>query len=456
LLAFAALLFVAQERGYWQAGNLLGTAGWEARPPDLLQRVSLSRLGIEGNSDSFAPSVSADGQRVVFLSSADNLVEGDHNGYHDVFWYERSDGQISRLSVGVDGQEANGASSDAHISADGRFVVFVSEASNLVSGDTNGYEDVFLYDRQTGVTNIVSVAADGTQGDNRSLQPAISADGRFVAFVSLADSLADGDENGMSDIYVYSRETGRLELVSVASDGSAADDTSKHPAISADGRYVAFQSKATNLAEDDRNNMYDIFLRDRQAGVTELISRNTEGRVGNMESQRPSISANGRFVAFESWASDLVVGDENYWSDVFVADQETGVMEMVSVSSAGQQADDVNGGAVISADGRYVAFASLAGNLVPNDRNEMFDVYLHDRDEKSTRLISVNVNGWAGSGPSISPSLTSAGNYIVFDSVATDLVLNDKNERVDVFVFNAPAASETVQYSLYLPLAVGP
>ena len=455
MLLFVLALGVTHELGFWQSGSLLGTARWEARPADLVQRVSLSLLGVEGNSDSFGPSISADGRFVVYLSTADNLVSDDSNGYQDVFLYDRTADEISRLTVGFNGAEADGMSSDAHISRDGRYVVFVSEASNLVASDSNGYADVFLFDRESGQIRLVSVAADGTQGDERSLQPAITADGRYVSFVSLAENLSEDDDNDVSDVYVYDGDSGSLEMVSVNNDGEQSNATSKHAAISADGRYVVYQSKATNLVTGDGNNMYDIFLRDRQQGVTELVSRNLEGGVGNLESQRPSIADDGRFVVFESWANDLVAQDENYQSDVFVADRQAGSMELVSVGNDGQQADHVNGGATISGDGRYVAFSSLAGNLVTNDGNQMFDVYVRDRLFGDTRLISIGLNGQAGSGASISPSLSVSGNYIVFDSVATDLVVNDSNERVDVFVFNAPGAAGTASQTIYLPFASG-
>lgn len=456
LLLFFALLVMTNGAGWWQAGNLLGTARRDVRSPDLLQRVSLNRLGTEGNSDSFAPSISADGRFVVFLSTADNLVEDDANGLQDVFLFDRTTQAVTRVSVGVDGSEADGPSSSAQISRNGRFVAFVSEAANLVEGDKNGFADVFLYERESGRIRMVSVGAGGVQGDNRSMQPALSADGRFVAFVSLAENLAPEDENGVSDIFVADMETGTLELISVNDAGEQANDTSKHAAISANGRIVAFQSKASNLSPEDHNGMYDIFVRDREQGETELVSRALSGGAGSSESQRPSLSNNGQFVAFESWADDLVAGDENYQSDVFVLDRQTGVMELASVSSEGEQADHVNGGAAISGDGRTVAFSSLAGNLVGNDENRMFDVYLRDRVAGQTRLISLNLNGVAGSGSSISPSLTASGNYIVFDSVAPDLVADDDNGRVDVFIFHTPAPGGVLAPVVYLPLAVGP
>lgn len=455
VLLLVVALAATHLAGWWQVGRLVGTARWEARAPELLQRVSLSRVGAEGNNDSFAPSISADGRYVVFLSTADNLVDEDHNDYQDVFLFDRAESEVMRLTVGYDGSEANGPSSEARISRDGRFVVFVSDASNLTAGDDNGHSDVFLFDRRSGQVQMVSAAADGEQGNGRSVQPAISGNGHFVAFVSLAENLVEGDHNQASDVFVYDVAAQSLALASINSAGEQSNATNKYAAISADGRYVVFQSKATNLADGDQNTVYDIYLHDRRHGVTELVSRGLSGGAANHESQRPSISDDGRFVVFESWASDLVDGDGNFYSDVFLADRESGRMQIMSVGNEGQQADNVNGGAVISGDGRYVAFSSLAGNLTPNDFNRMFDVYVRDRVAGDTRLVSVNMDGQAGSGSSISPSLTAGASYIVFDSLATDLVNSDDNGRVDVFIFNSPDPGGTASQMLFLPMFVG-
>lgn len=456
LLALLTLSYFALQRGWFTSALLSGTARWEARPEEMLQRVSLSRLGVEGNLDSFAPSISADGRYVVFLSIADNLVDGDTNGYQDVFLYDREANEVTRISVGVEGQEANGISSDARISSDGNYVVFVSEASNLVVSDTNHYVDVFLYERTSGALHMISVSPDGVQGDDRSLQPAISADGSAVAFVSLSDSLSNADVNGFSDIYVYNVADGSLDLISVSDDGQQAEGTNKYPAISADGRFVAFQSKAANLAAGDNGQTYDIFVRDRQEGHTELISFTPQGGVGNLDSQRPSISDDGRFVAFESWASNLLEGDANNFSDVFVTDRVAGTVQIVSVSNDKEQANHVNGGAVISGDGRTIAFSSMASNLVTNDFNGTFDVYVHDRIQSNTSLVSINLRGEAANGTSISPSLSAGGNNIVFDSLAADLVSNDTNERLDVFIFRGTHSTETERHTLYMPLMMTP
>src|SRR5205814_1263965 len=196
-------------------------------------------------------------------------------------------------------------------SADGRFVAFAAWARNLAPGDTNGFGDVFVHDRGTGVTERLSVDGAGTEANDTIHQPAISADGRFVAFVSAATNLVPGDTNGLSDVFVHDRRTRRTERVSVDSAGTQADGASASPALSADGRFVAFSSSATNLVPGDTNGQADVFVHDRRTGTTERVSVDSAGTGANGWSERPSISADGRFVAFCSYATNLVPRDTN-------------------------------------------------------------------------------------------------------------------------------------------------
>jgi Ca2+-binding RTX toxin-like protein len=230
----------------------------------------------------------------------------DTNGTYEIFCHDRQTGQTERVSVASDGTQGNDGSWVTSISADGRFVAFSSMASNLVPGDTNGREDVFVHDRQTGQTERVSVASNGTQGNRDSYAGSISADGRFVVFVSEAANLVQGDTNGTRDIFVHDRQTGRTERVSVASDGTEGNRGSEAPSISADGRFVVFHSEASNLVPGDRNGCADIFVHDRQTGRTERVSMASDGTEGTNYSYDPSISADGRFVAFRSLAINLV------------------------------------------------------------------------------------------------------------------------------------------------------
>ena len=227
------------------------------------ERVSVASDGTGGNDNSCRASVSADGRFVAFQSLASNLITGDTNGEDDIFVHDRQTGETSRVSITSDGAEGNGDSFWPSISADGRFVAFRSPGSNLVPGDTNGAEDIFVHDRQTEKTTRISVAWDGTQANGDSYYTCISADGRFVAFPSSASDLVTGDTNGCADAFVHDRQTGQTTRVSVASDGAQGNDHSDGPSISADGQCVGFTSYASNLVPDDTNGERDVFVHDR-------------------------------------------------------------------------------------------------------------------------------------------------------------------------------------------------
>jgi Tol biopolymer transport system component len=256
---------------------------------------------------------------VAFQSTASNLVSGDTNGKYDIFVHDRQTGATTRVSVSSNGSEGNSNSYSPSISSDGSYVAFDSNASNLVPGDTNENYDIFVHERQTGATSRVSVGSDGSEGNGRSSNPSISADGRYVAFNSDAGNLVPVDTNGDYDVFVHDRQTGATSRVSVSSDGSEGNSYSLFPVISADGRYVAFASNAGNLVPGDTNGIYDIFVHDRQTGATSRVSVSSDGSEGNDSSARPSISADGRYAVFSSVAGNLVSGDTNGFEDVFVA-----------------------------------------------------------------------------------------------------------------------------------------
>src|SRR5881409_3649136 len=312
-------------------------------------RVSVASGGTEGDDASLGSALSADGRFVAFDSAATDLVAGDTNGVSDVFVHDRQTGTTERVSVASGGAQGNGSSGligfafPPALSADGRFIAFVSFATNLVAGDTNAANDVFVHDRLTGTTERVSVASGGTEGNDASLGFALSADGRFVAFESAATDLVAGDTNGVSDVFVHDRQTGRTERVSVASGGAQGNGNSGligfafPPALSADGRFIAFVSFATNLVAGDTNGATDVFVHDRLTGTTERVSVASGGTEGNDASLGPALSADGRFVAFQSDATNLVAGDTNGATDVFVHDRQTGATERMSVASSGTQ-----------------------------------------------------------------------------------------------------------------------
>jgi Tol biopolymer transport system component len=293
--------------------------------------------------------------------------------------HDRRTGKTTRVSVASDGTGANFNSYSPALSADGRFVAFDSWASNLVDDDTEGWSDIFVHDRRTGKTTRVSVANNGTKGDSSSFDPAISADGRFVAFSSFASNLVTDDTNAAPDVFVHDRKIGQTTRVSVATGGGQANNYSVVPQLSGDGRYVAFGSDASNLVADDTNGAGDIFVHDRQTGRTTRVSVATGGAQANALSFSPAISANGRYVAFSSFASDLVTDDTNGAPDVFVHSLQTGQTTRVSVANSGTQGDSSSFYPAISADGRFVAFSSFASNLVPDDTNNELDIFVRDR-----------------------------------------------------------------------------
>lgn len=343
--------------------------------------VSVDSTGNLGNNFSNEPAISVDGRYVAFRSLADNLVSGDKNEHVQLFVHDRQTGSTEIVSKDSNGNLGNSSSGQVAISADGRFVAFQSLASNLVPGDTNNKADIFVRDRKTGSTEIVSKDSNSKLGNSHSAQPAISSDGRFVAFESTADNLVTEDKNGMTDIFVHDRKTGATKIISKDSNGKLGNSYSDEPAISADGRFVAFRSAATNLVAGDINDKEDIFVHDRKTGSTKIMSVDSKGKLGNDHSDQPAISADGRYVAFESLADNLVPGDINGTGDAFVHDRQTGITKIVSVDSAGKQQE--NGGRcftpAISDNGRYVAFESEASNLVPGDTNGKSDVFVHDR-----------------------------------------------------------------------------
>jgi TolB protein len=318
---------------------------------------------------------------VAFTSDAADLVADDANGRLDVFVRDRRTGATERVSLGTGGAEGDGDSFEPAISADGRFVAFTSRADDLVAGDTNGLPDTFVRDRQAGATRRVNVGPGGAQADAFTFAPAISGDGRFVAFQSEAATLVAGDTNGAADVFVRDQRAGATERVSVSSGEAQGDGPSGQPSISADGRRVAFTTRATNLVPGDASPRDDVLVRDRRAGTTRRVNvRSGGGGQANGVSSQPAISADGRVVAFLSSATNLVRGDTNRAADVFVRDLATGgATRRASVTSAGGQADGGSSNPAVSGDGRSVAFDSTAANLVAGDSNGAADVFVRTR-----------------------------------------------------------------------------
>jgi len=407
------------------------------RLPDfqtILTRVSVSSLGKEGDRFSINPSISADGRFIAFESTATNLVPGDTNNNSDVFVRDRLTEITTRISVNSTGNQGNFDAFNPAISADGRFVAFESNSTNLVPGDTNNTSDIFLHDRLNGSTTRVSVDSTGQEGDRPSLNPSISADGRFVAFESNSTNLVPGDTNNNSDIFIRNIETNTTTRVSVNSTGNQGNIGSFNPSISAQGPWVVFDSLADNLVAGDTNSTRDIFLHEIPTNTTNRVSVNSSQNQGNLGSISAAITPDGRFVAFESNASNLVTGDINGTSDIFVHDRLTNTTSMASINSTGDRANRSSFKPSISADARFVAFDSLADNLAATDTNGTNDIFVRDRDTATTTRISVNSENQGADITSFNPAISASGNVVAFDSFATNLVPQDTNSSRDVFI----------------------
>jgi Tol biopolymer transport system component len=356
------------------------------RATNTLERVSIRSNGAQGNDDSTRPALDAAGNRVAFDSSASNLVSGDTNQQLDVFVHNRTTHRTQRVSVSSDEAQANGSSHSPSIA--GRFVTFISSAPNLVPDDTNGAEDVFVRDLVAGTTERVSVSSTGAQGNSSSTAASISAGGRYVAFSSFASNLVPGDTNGAFDSFVHDRQTGLTERVSVNSAEIEGNAMSVDPSVSRNGRFVALYADATNLVADDTNDRTDIFVRDRLLGTTERVSVSSGEQQANGSSPEPGvrgftasgpdITPDGRYVAFFSSATNLVPDDTNTCPlffeepgtcpDAFVRNRAAGTTTRVSLFPDGTQSNERNSDPAISDDGLVVAFWSAAA-LVPDDTN---------------------------------------------------------------------------------------
>ncbi len=400
-------------------------------------RLNVSDLGVEANniSDGFKSHMSADGRYTAYSSKATNIISGDTNAVEDVFVYDRVSTTTERISVSTDGTEANGASSYPSISANGRYVVFESVATNLVANDTNGKKDIFIRDLILDTTTRISVATNSTEGDGDSTYSFISPDGKKVAFTSGSTNFVSGDTNGVTDIFVRDLESNETIRVSVASNGTEGNGLSLTPVMSYDGRYIVFPSDATNFAPSDTNTQRDVFLHDTQTGTTVRVSEGSNGEEGTGPNGPgdPAMSWDGRYIAFETTFANLVPGDTNGDWDVFVKDVSTGVLERVTLNDQGAQ---ITGGysyyeTYMSFDGRYIAFESGDPNIVTG-YTASYDIFVRDRVSSTTEIASINntcvpQGGW---GAGMSPS----GQYVQFMSWGTDLVSGDTNGIDDNFL----------------------
>ncbi len=347
------------------------------------------------------------------------------------------------MSAAQDGTVGNSQSGSPSISANRRYVAFDSFASDLVDGDTNGANDVFVRDLVEGTTVLVSVDAMGGPADSGSGDPAISADGRYVAFESAATDLVDGEDEPLtSDIFVRDLETSLTTAVSVDVDGAAPDGPSFSPAISAAGTRVTFWSGASDLVPGDANGFDDIFVRDLAAGTTERVSVSTTEGDSDQMSRDPDISADGTHVAFSSRANNLVAGDNNgFVVDIFVRDLAAGTTVRASVDAQDGDPADNSEGPTLSADGNFVAFFSRARDLLPERQGDFVqDIFVRDVAAGTTQLVTRDVQGGPPDANSSWPVITSTGEVVAFQSFADDLVKRDSNSASDAFVVRRSTA----------------
>jgi Tol biopolymer transport system component len=389
---------------------------------DTITRVSVDSAGAQASGISSSSSISGDGRFVAFLSSASNLVAGDGNALKDAFVHDRITGMTTRESLKPSGGEFHSRCVSTSLSFDGRFLAF-------------GLEDgpAFLRDLQAATTRRVSVDETGTPREG--YLPLVSSDGAGVVFLSRA-AIESYDTNGIYDVYFHDCATGRNKLMSVGATGQLGNSHSGYLggiAISADARFVAFGSGSTNLVPGDTNGASDVFLRDRALGTLERVNLDPSGGQASGGANYPSVSADGRYVAFSSGDAQLVPGDTNGKTDVFVRDRWLGRNELVSVDSLGLQASDVSFLPALSPDGRFVGFTSFSPNLIGSASTwspgppSGFCV----RD----RVLGTSTPIVAADGSALNADAMSAdGRSLSLSSLRPDLVPNDTNNFQDVFV----------------------
>ena len=424
--------------------GLLAVAGWVATAwaAPTTVRVSVKSNGTEVNADNDNPAISSDGRYIAF-ESVGAFTPGDTGTDGDVFVHDTQTGTTQRASVTSNGTEVNSAdgSEDASISADGNLVAFASDAA-LSPGDHNNALDVYVHDFSNGTTKRMSLTSNGSEVMADSENPSISADGRYVAFQS-DGALTPDDTNGVTDVYVRDRKTGTTRRVSLRAGGAQPTEDSTDPAISGDGRDIAFVTSDGHMtAQSDYGPSPllddDVFVRDMTANTTRRVSLKTNGTEAETNSQvasrLPAISANGNFVTFESQGG-FVPADTNGFDDVYIRNLKAKTTSLVSLRSNGTVANKDSGVAApapLSTNGRYVAFESVA-QLVPSDGNTDRDVYMRDRTAGTTTRISVKSNGTGVSANHQEPAISADGRYVAFASLGA-FTGGDSGNDFDVFL----------------------
>jgi Tol biopolymer transport system component len=429
-------------RGAWCVLMVLGVVA-TAGAQNTTTRVSVSAAGAQGNGSSDGAAVSADGRFVAFESIV-SFAPDDTNGERDIYIRDRVNGTTQRVSLGSSVVQAvGGPSVEPAISSDGRFVAFTSWATNLVLDDTNGFRDIFIRDRGIPTTFRVSVGFDGKPANDYSVHPSISADGRYVVFESYATNIVAGDTNNSPDIFLHDRKTLTTVRVSVATGGAQAAGPSVTPRISADGRTVVFKSDAANLVPGDTNKLADIFARDLDTGTTTRVSVGTGGVQSNGYNNHPVVSGDGRFVAFYADGSNFQAGAGK---GTYVHDRQTGVTSaLFAIASGGNL--PVGTPAAISSDGQQVCVVGV-------DKPGIIEATLINRQTLAKTRVSVSTSGDAANIDIADCSLNADGTIVGYSTAATNLVPSDTNQARDVFVRTAFAAMASDKTALRFGVAM--
>ncbi|MEM1449006.1 MAG: hypothetical protein AAGI22_07820 [Planctomycetota bacterium] len=398
-------------------------------------RVSVGPGGAQANGGSGGGfgrtiSVSDSGRFVAFTSEATNLVAGDTNNEQDVFLRDREAGTTVRCSVGGSGQQGNGRCENVTVSNDGRFVAYSSRSTNLVPGDTNATWDIFLWDATTGTSSLLSRGMGGSPGNGESYWPSMDEDGDRIVFESEATDLVPGDANGFQDIFVYRRTTDSIAIVSVADNEDPATGDSSTPSISRDGRLVAFASRS-RFDPLDPNTLTDVYVRDLVADTTELTPSQSGGF--NVDLTEPSISTGGRYVAFQSRASNIPGGSNDGRWDVYRYDRQTDTTVLVSRATDGTDAnlDAFIGG--MSFDGAWITFVTRSTTLAPGLTNAL-RCYVRRVDQEWTERVSVSDAGTDLVGINSEPTIAGDGRFICFRTDQPNAVPGDTNLAFDIMV----------------------
>jgi len=388
-------------------------------------------------------SVSDDGRFVVF-SADEPLDRGDYSYHMDIFLRDTQLNKTIRISNNDSGFAANGGSYHPQISRDGGYITFFSHATDLVPNDVNGTtSDVFLYDAKNKTIEIVSKSSSGIQGDSTAYYPSISSNGRFIIYYSWSSNLIDNEIFSEPGMYVFDSQTKETKVIKNPTTNNLISGSGAR--ISDDGIIVAFNSEMSDLIPNDYNNLSDIFTYNFQTEEIQLVTKSyDEGLANGWSYSSIDLSSNGKFVVFCSPASNLVENDINHVSDIFYADLSLGTIELVSITYDGLPSNNDSAPEVsISGDGRFVTFTSGATDLVQNYNSG--GVFIRDMSLEKTSLISLTPNNEIPNGYSNYSSISNNGKHITFLSTASDLVVDDLNEKTDVFLFSSP-------YTINLPL----